>query len=312
MPLSADMDKKILAVAKRQNGFIRWSQLVAIGVTSHGLQSRMRRGLLRRVSHGLYQIPMVGQDSWVNRAQTACMAAGQGAVLSHDSAARVLELELPKRDRIEVTVPYERKVHRRMNGVVVHYARHLPGTHRVHVSELVVTSAMRTLLDVAPRYGAAQLHNALDAAVMRKLIHPRKFAALLSDPHMKSRPGSRALREGIGGWLEHPRLESVWEMRLYRVLVSAGLRPPVSQFDIFERGKRIACADFAWPELKVAVEMDGVRHHSTPRALAHDQRRDHRLGALGWIVLRITPEVLRSDPGPFLESLRLVLLSRAA
>jgi very-short-patch-repair endonuclease len=40
--------------------------------------------------------------------------------------------------------------------------------------------------------------------------------------------------------------------------------------------------DFAYPELRVAIEFDGAWHWSSRR---HDDRRRHRLRELGWTVL---------------------------
>jgi very-short-patch-repair endonuclease len=46
--------------------------------------------------------------------------------------------------------------------------------------------------------------------------------------------------------------------------------------------------DFAWPELHVAVELDTPAGHDHPEAIERDKRRDRRLRAAGWTVLRIT------------------------
>jgi very-short-patch-repair endonuclease len=44
--------------------------------------------------------------------------------------------------------------------------------------------------------------------------------------------------------------------------------------------------DFAWPDVKVALEVDGW-HHRSPDGAAHDAQRDAALRAEGWIVLRV-------------------------
>jgi len=68
------------------------------------------------------------------------------------------------------------------------------------------------------------------------------------------------------------------EQTMYRRLEGAGLRPrcqyPVGPFRI----------DFAFPEARVAVEVDGSRWHEDRQK---DQNRDNKLDALGWKVIHI-------------------------
>jgi very-short-patch-repair endonuclease len=54
--------------------------------------------------------------------------------------------------------------------------------------------------------------------------------------------------------------------------------------------------DRAWPEVKLAVELDGARHHTSPEDRRKDLARDAALAALGWVVLRFTYAEVRRDP----------------
>ena len=54
----------------------------------------------------------------------------------------------------------------------------------------------------------------------------------------------------------------------------------------------MARVDFAYPELKLAIEVDGFAAHSTVDAFRRDRVRQNALVAAGWTVLRFTwPEV---------------------
>ena len=55
--------------------------------------------------------------------------------------------------------------------------------------------------------------------------------------------------------------------------------------------------DRAWPEVKLAVELDGARHHTSPEDRQRDLARDTALAALGWVVLRFTYADVMRDPG---------------
>jgi very-short-patch-repair endonuclease len=53
--------------------------------------------------------------------------------------------------------------------------------------------------------------------------------------------------------------------------------------------------DFHWPRLRRIVEVDGPPHER-PTAKRVDARRDARLGAAGWTVLRIPDVEIEHDP----------------
>jgi len=77
-----------------------------------------------------------------------------------------------------------------------------------------------------------------------------------------------------------------------------------------ERGRVLAEIDFANPELKIAIEVDGRAFHSDRCAFERDRERQNMLVIRGWIVLRFTWERLVNDPEGVLTEIALVLASR--
>jgi very-short-patch-repair endonuclease len=73
------------------------------------------------------------------------------------------------------------------------------------------------------------------------------------------------------------------------VLVGAGFPAPQTQIELGHLGVRI---DMGWPEWKVAVEYDGLQHWSDGRQRSWDIERIARLEGDGWIVVRISAEML--------------------
>jgi very-short-patch-repair endonuclease len=53
--------------------------------------------------------------------------------------------------------------------------------------------------------------------------------------------------------------------------------------------------DFAWPELRIVVEVDSS-FHEEPIALETDRSRDQALLAEGWLIFRVTWRQLHDDP----------------
>jgi hypothetical protein len=99
------------------------------------------------------------------------------------------------------------------------------------------------------------------------------------------------------------------ETRLRLLFTREGLPAPVAQFRVFGDDGFIARVDFAYPELKVAIECDGAWHGERDQ-FAKDRRRLNRLVAAGWTVLHVTAEDLRR-PGLLAARLRELCAQRA-
>jgi very-short-patch-repair endonuclease len=78
-------------------------------------------------------------------------------------------------------------------------------------------------------------------------------------------------------------------------LRAVGLPDPVAEHRFHpERRWRV---DLAWPDLKVAVEIDGGTwiqgRHTSGSGFANDARKLNEAAILGWRVLRVTPSMVR-------------------
>lgn len=104
--------------------------------------------------------------------------------------------------------------------------------------------------------------------------------------------------------------ESPQETRLRLVLVRAGLPTPVPQFRVFDDDGFVGRVDLAYPELRIAIEYDGL-WHADRRAFLADRRRLNRLVAAGWVVVHVTVDDLR-EPERLLARVRAVRASRQA
>ncbi|WP_024332761.1 DUF559 domain-containing protein [Gordonia hirsuta] len=68
--------------------------------------------------------------------------------------------------------------------------------------------------------------------------------------------------------------------------------------------------DFAWPDLKVAVEIDGWAYHRDHKAFLRDSRKRNALALAGWITLSFSWHDLTNDPAGAIELLLTVLRER--
>ncbi|MEZ5228889.1 MAG: DUF559 domain-containing protein [Acidimicrobiales bacterium] len=68
--------------------------------------------------------------------------------------------------------------------------------------------------------------------------------------------------------------------------------------------------DFAWPEAKVILEVDGRRFHATSQSADDDERRDLLAIENGWIVIRVGWRTLSNRPSDFMRRLRTIIARR--
>ncbi|MFD5226196.1 DUF559 domain-containing protein [Microbacterium sp. NPDC058342] len=81
-------------------------------------------------------------------------------------------------------------------------------------------------------------------------------------------------------------------------IVLAGLPEPLLNHDVYDdHGRFLGCVDLAYPHLKVAIEYQGVLHHSRYSA---DVERIALLRAAGWTVIEVTSALL-SQPEELIE-----------
>jgi len=85
----------------------------------------------------------------------------------------------------------------------------------------------------------------------------------------------------------------------------------VGQFLVPVGGRRLRL-DRAWPEVKLAVELDGARFHTDPEARRRDLGRDAALASVGWVVLRFTYADVLRDPDGVRARVLAVYRARAA
>jgi very-short-patch-repair endonuclease len=105
----------------------------------------------------------------------------------------------------------------------------------------------------------------------------------------RGRKGSALLRALLeersdGRARSHSRLE----IKLDGILRHSAVPRYFRQFEVMTRSGTPADIDFAWPEAKLAVEVDGYRWHSGRQQWQNDMQRQNALAEIGWLVLRFS------------------------
>src|SRR6185312_14495133 len=124
---SSTGDARVAVIAGRQHGIVTREQLVACGIDKSAVTRRVRAGRLHRLYRGVYA---VGHRSlsWRGRWLGGVLVAGDGAVLSHGSAAALWEFLRPIPGPAHVTVAAA--VRRKSRpGLRIHRSRTLASHH---------------------------------------------------------------------------------------------------------------------------------------------------------------------------------------
>lgn len=224
--------------------------------------------------------------------RAALRHTGPGAAVSHTSALAVWGL-VDLRRPVHVTVDQSVRRAGSPDLVVHRRLRFRPEPPQcVTRADLLVTDLARSLVDAWPLLPAADRRPLLlDAARRRLVAAPALVDALAERPNVG---GHRTLAQAID--LVHDGCESELEaLGVLGVFRHHSLPPGVGQYRLTlpQGGIRL---DRAWPEVKLAVELDGARHHTAPEDRRRDLARDTALAALGWVVLRFTYADVRRDP----------------
>jgi hypothetical protein len=271
-------DEMLAELGRRQHGVVGRAQLMALGLSRAEIDGRVRRKSLHRVHQGVYA---VGHTSLTRDARfmAAVLACGEGAALSHLSAAVLWGMLDDRGQKVHVTAEKERSC----AGVIVHRAR-LQG-ERLRRAGITVTTPARTLIDLADVIPRRLLERAMDEADYLRLdctgLAPRQ-----------GRSGSRTLASVLAVHdIGTTRTRSELEERFLALCDSHGIPRPRVNFHI----EGYEC-DFAWREERLIVETDGGAAHGTRRARERDPIRDAELQLAGWTVFRITYVRLLNAP----------------
>lgn len=278
-------------VATRQGGPVSVHQLETAGVSKRSASRRAEKGTLHRVHRGVYT---VGHRS-ITRAgflRAAILACGDGAVISHGTAAAFWGLQDKWPALIDVTVPNQRG--RKIDGVRCRRCRYPAPQEIVVAAGVVCTTRARTLVDMAGLYGTPSLRRLVERAAVRKRLDLAALDAALYEA--RGRRGVKALSRIADEWRTEdgavPDVRSDFEALVLPRLLACGLPRPACNVPLRVGGERLE-VDFLWKEQRFVVETDGRQTHETPVAFQRDRWRDQQLVAAGYRVARVTWNQMR-------------------
>jgi very-short-patch-repair endonuclease len=286
-------DLGMARIAARQHGVIAVEQLYAVGLDKSTITRRIKRGHLHRMHRGVYAVGHRGL-SWHRSWMAAVLACGEGAVLSHGSAAALWGLLKPIEGPVHVSTP-STSGRSKQRGIHLHRAPSLnpppqrppspvepspspsysprrggrrgrrPSALTTHRDNIPTTTVPRTIEDLRA--------SSLPSYLVRRAIRQAEFKGLRLDGIETDRTRSD---------LESLFLTLVARYRLPRPEVNVKL----GRFEV----------DFLWRAQRLVVETDSFLYHRGSVAFQDDYARDLDLRAAGYAVLRFSEQQLEDEP----------------
>ena len=265
------MDDLLAERAARQDNVVARWQLIDAGWSARAVAHRTAR--LRALHRGVYltgHAPRSARQRW-----RAATLTAPGSVLSHASAAACWGFRRAE-EGVTITRPGSGG-RRRLDGVLVFRSPTLAGDVTTHAG-LPITTAGRTLLDIAPSLSDRALRKALREALRLRVVTIRQLRTVLA--RHPNGHGSGRLRVLAERYARLPlwRTRSDAEAMALELLDRAAR--PIPQVNVIVAGEE---ADLWWPDHRLIVEIDGPGYHrlrdddarktATWRAAGHTVRR---------------------------------------
>jgi very-short-patch-repair endonuclease len=298
------------ALASVQHGAVSRAQLRAAGASKQVIWWAVKVGELVADAPEVFVVPG-SPRTWRQDLMIAVLDAGPGACVSHRAAAVLLGIArrgMP--EVVEITTPRVRS--ERLAGVIVHKPLDLVYERDVIVIDgIPCTGPLRTLVDLGVSESWLEVWDAIERAIQAGLVTHKGCEWMLATLSRQGRHGvgpfRRALDErALKMASPHPGL---LEPRMASVARRFKLPGYEYQYDVFDDGSVLI--DFAWPALKVGVEVDGFEEHGTPKAMNKNYERDHWLeNEHGWFIIHFTWHMVVKRPKYVAEQILKVLVAR--
>jgi very-short-patch-repair endonuclease len=292
-------EQAIARLAAPQWGYVTREQLLNLGLSADAIKWGVKTGRLIPVHAGVYAVGHVNGTP-VARAMAAVLACGEGALLSHGSAASLWGYFKFWDEPFEVTVATS---HRRRAGIKIHRSQILTWCDIDRQHGVPVTSPARTVLDVAPRLYDRRLRRVVSDGRIGPHLHLDDLADVL-DRNPKH-PGTKRLR----WFVESPTgaTRSGVEDDFLAFARRYGL--PALVTNTLVHGHEV---DVLFPRERVIVEIDTWPTHGLRSSFEGDRERDADLLAAGYPTVRVTEERLDQSPDVEARRLHAILHARRA
>lgn len=307
--MTTTLDDRLLPIFARQHWLVTLDDVVEAGGTSQAASARVKNSRWSSVDRFVFRLAGV-PCTWPSRVLAPILSAGPPAMASHMAAAALHGIPGFGRGVPEISIP--RGVDHRASDVRIHTSTDLDRCTRVLVDGIPTTDIARTLLDVGRFVGDQRLLRAIEWGRREKRVDWSDLISTLARHARKGRPGIRRLRRVILANADRDEVtDSDFELLALAVFAEHDLPEPVLHHPVLDDGRFVAEVDLAYPNLRIAIELDGAVHLQAD-VRERDLPRQNDLVLLGWTVLRFSWQRFVQHPEQVVAEVRAAIRARLA
>ncbi len=295
-------ERWLAEVAGRQQDLLSLAQCRHAGLADSTIRKRVGAGTLFRVRRGVFSRkppPFNTRQLWM----AAVLAGGPETLLSDWPAAELQDIAPPDHTpspAIHISVPgWGGRASR--GGLVIHRRGPIDRRDRRSVDGIPVTSADLTLVHLAGTATETELEQMLIAADSLGLTKRHRLLELIEENQRLAGRGR------LLSLLALPPAEVLSGAELYLIPLyrNAGLPRPAFNHPVQVPGQaKPLKVDIAWPDIKLAFELDTQRFHGDWERAEADRERDQLLGLADWLCHRFFRRQLKERPTEAAERAR--------
>jgi very-short-patch-repair endonuclease len=295
--------------ASRQYGVISSRQARKAGLDKSAVRRRVASGAWVQLDHSVYAVAS-SPPKWERRLAAAILSRPK-AVLTHTTAAHLLEMRGFRRQRPAILVP--RGSNTRSRLARVYETDEFDRIGLTHREGFTITTVPETLLVLGRDLPRARVERVFDDSLIGGRLDLDVMTEILNREAGRRTRGIRIVRELTTTRLPSaPSKDSTYlEGMLEGVLHSSNLPAWTREYPL-RLPHANARVDVYVPSWALVIEADGRNWHMKKTDFESDRRRDNALAAQGIQVLRYTYQALRSDPAACIAEIQAVGSLRAA
>ena len=279
-------------------------QLRKAGLSDSAIKREVTKGRLHRVFHGVYAYgnPNIGD---LGRLRATTLACGEGAFVSHRSAAWLLGLTDRLPATVDVIAPGSHG--RRLEGVQPHQVGPLELDEAGFCRGIPCTNLARTFVDLAGTVGLRTLRSGFERAAAKGVLDLDGIEVVLA---RRPRRGAGTLRTLVAEWrpaapvASRGKLKSPLEAKVLPIVLRSGAPKPQTNAPVRLANGNTIEVDLLWAPQRFVVEADSRGFHATDAAFERDRWRDRELMRVGYATLRVTHRAANREAAAVAETIR--------
>jgi hypothetical protein len=278
-------DGLLVEIAKARFGVASRQEATGAGLSEGQINRRIAVGAIQEPSPGALVIG-AAPKTWEQEVAVAVLSMGKGAAASHMTAAALWGMLNTSGGRVDVVVRRWDRFHRHF---IVHESLDLLGEDVTVHRGIPITIPSRTVVDSGAVFRSA-VPEMYHRGHRLGLVDPDAINAFVRRVAKRGRRGvgpAKALLRNLN--MQPDRTES-WAEDIYlRISRDAGFPEPIQQLEIRTADGWFICrCDFGYPDLMLAIFIDGISYHGDGQAFQTDRVQGNELSLIGWRYLRFT------------------------